>query len=150
MFKTILVPVDGSEHANRAVAIAADMAVKYGAELVLLHVMTTLGSARVPPDLVDLAKIEHVLLSESDVMRGYAEKIIAAAEARARHAGASRIRSAIRVGQPAEAITAEAKDMHADLVVMGRRGLGSARAVLMGSVSLTVAQLAKCPCMTVE
>jgi len=39
MIKTILVPTDGSDHANKAVGLATDLALKYGASLVLLHVI---------------------------------------------------------------------------------------------------------------
>jgi nucleotide-binding universal stress UspA family protein len=150
MFKTILVPVDGSEQANHAIAYAADIAAKYGAEIILLHVMATLGSARIPPDLEDLARIEHAPLSEADFLRRYGERIIEAAEGRARKGGALRTRTSIRVGRPAEAIVAEAESENADLIVMGRRGLGATRALLMGSVSLKVAHLTERACLSVE
>jgi len=39
MIKTILVATDGSDHAGKAVDLAADIAAKYGARLVLLHVL---------------------------------------------------------------------------------------------------------------
>ena len=38
MIKTIVVPTDGSAHAKKAVDLAADIAEKYGARIVLLHV----------------------------------------------------------------------------------------------------------------
>jgi hypothetical protein len=38
MVKTILVPTDGSKHARRAVSLAADLAEKYNAKLIALHV----------------------------------------------------------------------------------------------------------------
>ena len=51
MFKKIVVAVDGSAHAKRAVDCAADVANKYGAELILLHVVESTGPARMPPEL---------------------------------------------------------------------------------------------------
>ena len=48
MIKTILVPVDGSEHARKAVLLASDIAEKYEAGLVLLHIAV---SGQVPPGL---------------------------------------------------------------------------------------------------
>ena len=39
MIKKILVPVDGSAHSVKAAELASDLAVKYGAEIVLLHVL---------------------------------------------------------------------------------------------------------------
>jgi nucleotide-binding universal stress UspA family protein len=40
MIKTILVPTDGSDHANKAVDLAADLALKYNAKMVMLHVIS--------------------------------------------------------------------------------------------------------------
>ena len=39
MFKSILCPIDGSEHANKALSLAVDLAKKYDARLLLLHVL---------------------------------------------------------------------------------------------------------------
>ncbi|MEQ9122440.1 MAG: universal stress protein, partial [Alphaproteobacteria bacterium] len=39
MIKKILVPIDGSDHANKAIDLAADLAGKYKAEIVLFHVL---------------------------------------------------------------------------------------------------------------
>ena len=45
MFKTIIVATDGSDHADRAVALAGDLAAKYDAEITLLHVMLRRNAA---------------------------------------------------------------------------------------------------------
>jgi nucleotide-binding universal stress UspA family protein len=39
MAKTILIATDGSSHANKAVQVGSDIAAKYGAEVVLVHVL---------------------------------------------------------------------------------------------------------------
>jgi nucleotide-binding universal stress UspA family protein len=149
MFKKIVVPVDGSVHANRAVDCATDLANKYGAELILLHVMAPTGPARIPPDLYEYARIEHIDAIEADMMRRVAEEILQTAENRARGQGAKRVRTSIEVGHPAEAIVAHAKAEEANLIMMGRRGLGSMSGLLMGSVSNKVAHLSECACMTI-
>ena len=41
MIKTILVPTDGSEHAKKAVLLAADIAEKFDARMVILHVLSS-------------------------------------------------------------------------------------------------------------
>ena len=69
MFKKIVVPVDGSAHANRAVDCATDLANKYGAELILLHVIASPGPARIPPELYEYARIEHIDAIEADMMK---------------------------------------------------------------------------------
>lgn len=78
MFKIILVAVDGSEHSGRAVGCAANLAVKYEAALVILNVVPTLGSARVPPELSELAHAEHIELTEVDVLKRAADAILQA------------------------------------------------------------------------
>jgi nucleotide-binding universal stress UspA family protein len=40
MIKKILVPTDGSDHAKKAIEIASDLALKYGATICLLHVVS--------------------------------------------------------------------------------------------------------------
>ncbi len=57
MFKTILAPVDGSDHASKAVGLATDLAKTYGSKLIILHV-TLQGEA--PAQLRRLAEIEHI------------------------------------------------------------------------------------------
>jgi nucleotide-binding universal stress UspA family protein len=128
---------------------AANLANKYDAELILLHVMASLGFARIPPDLYDLARIEHIEVTEADILKSVAEKILEAAETRARGQGANRVRTLIGRGRAAEEIVSRAKEEKVDLVVMGRRGLGSASGLLLGSVSHKVAHLCQCACMTI-
>ena len=57
MIKTILVPTDGSGHANRAVAFATEIAEKCEARLVLLHVMS---SEPLTDELRHMAEAEHL------------------------------------------------------------------------------------------
>ena len=62
MLTTILVPTDGSDHANRAVSLAADLATKYG--VVLLHVLLQ-GEQAV--EFGHMAEVEHLLEAEGAV-----------------------------------------------------------------------------------
>jgi nucleotide-binding universal stress UspA family protein len=68
MIKTILVPVDGSEHANKAVAFASDLAQKYDARLIAVHVMPETASDRVPPELRDYERLEHVQVTRTSAI----------------------------------------------------------------------------------
>ena len=56
----------------------------------------------------------------------------------------------MRSGDAAAAILEVAEEEKADLIVIGSRGLGRLKSLLMGSVSQKVAQLAGCTCMTVR
>ena len=149
MFKKILVPVDGSDHAMRAIEYAADISAKYDASLSLLHVMRRLGSDRVPEDLRELARVEHIEATEADVLKTAADRIMHGARDHAKSHGASVVQTVIRHGDPAKVIVAYCDESDVDLVVMGRRGLGDLAALLVGSVSHKVTHLTKCACMTV-
>ncbi len=56
-----------------------------------------------------------------------------------------KIREVVREGSPADEIVHEAESCHADLVVIGSRGHGEVRSVLLGSVSERVMHAAHCP-----
>ncbi len=150
MVETILVPTDGSDHADKAVAFAADVAPKYGAGIVLLHVLRDPGTGRVPDELRGLGRLEHVNITERDIRQAGANELLQRAEALAREHGAIRIDSVIEEGDPTQRILARAENCGADLIVMGSRGLGDLQGLLLGSVSHKVAHLAKCTCITVR
>ena len=142
-------PVDQSAHANRAVDCATDTANKYGAELILLHVMASLGSLSHIPPSFRASTYEHIEATEANMLKRVAEEILQRAEERARGQEAKQVRTSIDVGHPAQAIVALPEAEGADLIMMGRRGLGSTSGLLMGSVSQKVAHLSECACMTV-
>jgi nucleotide-binding universal stress UspA family protein len=72
------------------------------------------------------------------------------AKARARDQSVASVRTVMREGDPGAAILQIAKEEKADLIVMGRRGLGDLAGLLLGSVSHKVAHLAECACLTVK
>jgi nucleotide-binding universal stress UspA family protein len=149
MFTTILVPVDGSKPAQAALELAVNVALKYDAGLVLLHVVAHRGSELVPPDLRELERVEHVRITERDLLESTGKRIVAKAEDRARSLGARKVETVVATGNPARVIVDEAKARGANLIVMGRRGLGDLGGLFMGSVTHKVSQLANCPCLTV-
>lgn len=165
--RTILLAADGSDPARRAAKWAGDLAAKYDAELVIAHVLV---NRKIPEALRRMAEIEHLVEPQPRVRVEPAvglqlapvedvdarliallgEKILQDAEMLAREQGAKRVRSLALEGEPAEALVACASQIDADLVVMGRRGLGELGALLLGSVSHKMIQLAPCPVLTVK
>jgi nucleotide-binding universal stress UspA family protein len=142
MLKTILVPIDGSDYANRAIDYAADLASKYDAKIVLLHAIHyPMGS--LPDELHRYAVSEH-LDGPGEIDR-VVEKILESAELRAKRAGAEEISSQSHRGDPAQLILDAAKSVGADMIVMGSRGLGELKGLLVGSVSDKVLHHAEVP-----
>jgi nucleotide-binding universal stress UspA family protein len=58
MFDTILVAIDGSEHAHKALEVASDLADKYDAKMILVHV---LGEGKPPEALRRMVEAEHLV-----------------------------------------------------------------------------------------
>jgi nucleotide-binding universal stress UspA family protein len=150
MFTHLLVPVDGSEHANRAVLAAADLAQRYDAKLTLLHVLIHAGSLAVPEELKAYSELEHVRITERDLMESAGNEILRNAEALARKNGAKSCQIVLKTGDPTTCIADYVRKNGVDLVVMGRRGLGDMAGLFLGSVSHKVANATDCTCLTVK
>jgi len=148
MFKKILVAVDGSEQAKQAAAAAGEIAKSFGAQLVIMHVMRRTGSDRIPADLKELSRLEHIEVTEADMLRGVADTIVSGAKDVAESAGAGDIVTTIDAGNPADQVITYCKNNDVDMIVMGRRGLGDIASLFLGSVSHKLTQIAPCACLT--
>ncbi|WP_024326530.1 universal stress protein [Thioalkalivibrio sp. AKL19] len=158
--KTMLVPVDGSANAWRAVEVAADLASKYRARVVLVSVLL---QGEVPPHirkLSDLPDADDPPLAMGGaavgsavppkVLRDIAKKLVDQAHAYFTEMGVADIEHHIEDGSPAKVILQQAEYHDVDMVVMGSRGLGGLQGLLSGSVSHKVQQLARCIVVTVN
>ena len=142
MPKTILVPVDGSGNAGRAIDFAGELAARYDAKVILLHAIHY-RFGRLPDELHKYAVSEH-LEGPGEVV-AIVGKLLDSAEVRARNAGAGDVESDSREGEPAAVILDAAKSFDADLIVMGSRGLGELKSLLVGSVSNKIFHHADAP-----
>ncbi len=127
MLNHILAAVDGSEPSLRAAGFAADIAKTYGAKLTLVHVMTRIGSGQVPEELLDYTDIEHIRVTEMDLLRSVANEVLKRAESLAHERGVKVIETVTDVGDPGKRIVAAAEERAADLIVIGTRGLGAVK-----------------------
>jgi nucleotide-binding universal stress UspA family protein len=132
MFTHILVPLDGSEYAERALAPALSLAEKYGARLTLLTVMLQFPESRFQGPIVDQRSEEHGRRYLEDVR---VIKIGAAAVS---------VNLVTKAGTPAEGIVECARESQADLIVMSTHGTTGTRYTL-GSTAWKILQDAPCP-----
>ena len=146
--KNILVALDGSEPASRALTLAADLAVRYGSTLHLVHVMPR--PVVVSEGLKEFARAEGVDLPVAVEMSGLGQSIIAAGRALAVGRGARGVTAEVLSGDAAERLLEYAQERAIDFIALGRRGVGQIRGLLMGSVSWKVNSLAECPVLTVK
>ena len=149
MLRNIVVAADGSDHAKQAVKLASEISVATGARLTILHVLKGENSANIPDDLKEFARVEHVEANDTDWLQGVADKILDDAKDMAKAAGAKDVETRTEVGDPATQIIGYCRANSADLVIVGRRGLGDLQSLVLGSVSHKTSQRAPCACMTV-
>jgi len=139
MFKNILVAVDGSEHALKAARVAGDFARQMGADL---RVVTAYESV---PTYLGEPNLQHAL----DERFGLAQQIIDHA---LKEIGEipGELKTDVLEGPPAEAILLVIESRIIDLVIMGTRGLGMLKGLLLGSQSQKVVAHATCPVLLVR
>jgi universal stress protein A len=143
-FHKILVPLDFSEHSERAVQLAAELARRYRAPLTLFHVYEVVPYA-VPEG--------HALITPLPQLTGLVEEFgrrLEEARTRAIEAGAGDVETLLREGFVAPQITDLAREEHFDLIVMGTHGRQGISHLLMGSVAEKVVRTAPCPVLTVR
>lgn len=145
--KKILLAVDGSEHSMRAARMAGELSSSFDATVDILNVV---HEGRVAAPISEYADLEHVNITQRDLLKSVGSEIIARASSEVRHAGGSVDRAEVEIGSPAQTIAECADSWEADWIVMGRRGLGDIKGLLMGSVSHRVGQLSDKTLVTTE
>jgi nucleotide-binding universal stress UspA family protein len=147
MNKKILVPIDGSEQAFKAIDVAAKLAHDGNAEVVLLNVV---GREQLPDAVRRFAEAEHIDgPPEWQYEQLVAAGVLKAGQKRARNKGIQIVETRVRHGDPTKAIVEAASFDYVDMIVMGNRGLGSVKGLAFGSVSQKVSHLAPCSVITV-
>ena len=133
--RTIVIGVDGSDTSKRALQWALDYA-EPDDRLIAAHVWRLIpaGAFEVPAiDLTDLESRARVVLQES------LDEVVDEASSK----DGPTIESVVRMGHVGEALIELSAD--ADLLVVGTRGYGGFRGLLLGSVSTYIVHHAKCP-----
>ena len=139
MFKNILIAVDGSDYSNKALAYARDMARTYRATLWLVHVFAH------PSDLLGYDDFEKLFAK-----RKCAGQLVMDAATERLGESDCEVREELVEGPEAESILNCAKNSQADIIIMGTRGMGAIKGLLLGSVSRKVIHHADCPVMVVH
>src|SRR5437667_1678945 len=156
LFKKILVAQDGSESSQRAAQAALELAEKLKADLVVLHAISSptsyYHSTIASPTGMSLpAPSQH----EIDAYYAYGRKaamgIVGETESKAKKKGIH-VKTEIpeAVSSVVETILNHATKENVDLIIVGTRGLGGFKKMLLGSVSSGIVPNAKCPVLVVR
>lgn len=175
MINKILLAVDGSLNAQRAVDMAAELASNLHADLFIVHVLM---HGRPAAELVHMAEVEHLVKEAQSVVspgtayvpRSYPEllggdatdartariiavlgdQIVNRAKALCAEKGAKTVETSVRSGDYAEEILKSAAQFKVDMIVIGSRGLGALEGTVLGSVSQKVLHYAACSVLAVR
>ena len=139
--KRILLATDGSGCAETAGSVAVDLANRSGAELDVVHAFEF-----VPPR--EYAGVALRLRSPAEFTK-QGQKVLDEQVDRIGQMGGEVADARLCVGSPVDQILCRAEASDADLIVVGRRGIGGVKRFLMGSVSEGVVHRARCPVLVV-
>jgi nucleotide-binding universal stress UspA family protein len=141
----VLLAIDGSSHADRARDLVAAIEWPAGSAIRVVAALAHEDDFLVPWQPEPPA--ESVRFGQDSL--GELEAILAAALRRLGTTGVA-VETAVLPGRAAEAIAADAERWGAHLVVVGSRGRGALRSMLLGSVSAEVVDRSPCPVLVVR
>ena len=142
MYKKILVPLDGSDLAEKALPHALALAKTEGAELVLLRVPMHPS----PEFLARNPALGTTIIQDTEIETAtYLEK-----EAAQLQREGAPVTSLMREGPVAETILKTADEVHADLIAMCTHGRTGIQRMLVGSVADKVVHLSHIPVMLIH
>ena len=141
MFTNILVPVDGSDNSYRALDAALLLSEKLSSNITVIHVMeqfpiTHIGSEKLLSEVLEAYKKEN-------------QDIISKCSEIATQKGLT-IKTLLLQGNPASVILDYSKKEKFDLLIMGTRGLGKFKELILGSVSGKIVHHSPCAVMLIR
>ena len=142
--RRIMHPTDFSGAPSAAFRRAVDMAKANAAELLLVHVITS-----VVPIMTDGYVSPRVYEDLEAAARADGQKQLDKLVRKARQVGA-RVKGLLLEGVPHERIAQAARSKKADMVVMGTHGRTGFAKLVLGSVASRVLTVAPCPVLTVR
>jgi nucleotide-binding universal stress UspA family protein len=140
-WKTVLVGVDGSPSSHKALAWAAAEAAEHGADLVVLNVW----EHTLPPPTGSVSVSERYV---PDPSQRTAEDLLKEIKEVLGENPPVLVQPRVKQGSPAKVLIEQSAD--SDLLVVGTRGHGGFRGLVLGSVSQHVAAYAQCPVAVVR
>ncbi|MGI0091824.1 MAG: universal stress protein [Nitrososphaerales archaeon] len=147
--KKVLVAFDGSDNAGRALEAAKSLAKQNTAELIVVHVVSERPPAVYSPIGMNMPTTDYQayfkqIEDQGNKLVNQAVEIAKAQGIRARGVVIATVSSTV------ESILDTCKNESADLIVVGTRGLGGFKKLLLGSVSSGVLSHASCSVLVVR
>jgi nucleotide-binding universal stress UspA family protein len=147
--RTILLATNGSKDAELATRKAVDLADTTDSELHLVYVGQLPNFLIKDPDIMSVDRLGVDRMLYNEIERESLE-ILWRLTWQVKLSGGTVAGAHLKMGRVAEEIVGLAKDLEADLIVMGTRGHGGLRRAIEGSISDYVVRRAHCPVMIVR
>lgn len=143
MINKILVPVDGSKTALRALDFAVEIARRFESQILVLNIDIPYDLSRIKPPKKDK---DGNIIEEELAISPLDDAKKEVAKTAYDHVTFKKVVDI----DPAERICAEAEKSDVDMIIMGNRGMGVLAGFFLGSVSTKVSQSAHCPVTIVK
>ena len=141
--RKILMPIDGSRYSRKAIDYAGNLGLLEGNDVHLIMVIQTGYASKYMDGDINFypGQVIHPKEHAQEVM----DKTVAAFKEKGLDVTAH-----TPIGDPAQMILETAKEIDADLIVIGNRGLGAFSRAFLGSVSTKVMNHARCSVLIVK
>ena len=141
MFSKILIAVDGSEVSYRALDAALFLSEKLGSKITAIHVMEN-----VPTVYIESQKVLDELL---EARKNESQKILDECSLIATKKGIT-LTTNLLEGDPASTILEFSQSEKYDVIIIGSRGMGKFKELILGSVSSKVIHHSSCPILLIR
>ncbi|MBU0509649.1 universal stress protein [bacterium] len=145
-FKKILCPIDFSEPSHEALKVASELAMKFEAELTVIHAIPDIPKATPPDPAIEAT--ETYLQYQRELERDSQRLLSDAVHRFTSHE--LKVREIIESGDAALIVAKIAEEEDADLVVLSTHGRTGWRRFVFGSVAERIVRHAQCPVLTIQ
>jgi nucleotide-binding universal stress UspA family protein len=146
MISTIVVGTDGSDTAAIAVRHAIELAAALKARLQIVSAYEPVSDSRLRAERLRAPRdVQWTVNPREEVL-----ELLDCAERDAGGSGVEQVETFARVGDAADAILDIAEEQHADLIVVGNKGMTGATRFLLGSVPNKISHHAPCSVLIVR
>ena len=154
LFERILVPLDHSEHSQRALDVAIQIAKKFGGKITLIHVYSIVVTPVIIHEASSVTSGFPIVNPEyasklSDSAREAAKRVLEKGKRRAKAENVE-VNSLLKEGHTVQEIVRASKEDNFGLIVMGARGVSRIREMLLGSVTDGVMHHTNCPVLVIR
>jgi len=144
LYPKVIVPVDGSEISYKTLDAALFFSEKLGSSITAIHVMED-----IPVTNIKSQKLLKDILAISAVCKQQGENILSKCSETAKNKGLI-VNTVLLKGNPSLIILDFCKNGKYNLIIMGNRGIGKIKEIILGSLSSKILHNSTCPILLIK